>query len=180
MGGVPGGANYTFTATEGKLVEFRYTLATHVLEIIVTDPPLAGTGESRAHWLGEGTLVVPKTFGGAGDPTGLTYTLEHSPEATLAVADGEVVGGDEPIELESDPAGLTDEQEAKFPHLADYAVLRPVGLERDEVAVTAHRAAPGRTAPRRRAHRRSPACSCPACSTTSTPTRSRRRRSARP
>lgn len=134
VGGAPGGANHTFVATEGKLVEFRYTLATHALEIIVTDPPLAGTGESRAHWLGEDTLVVPKTFAGAGDPRGLTYTLEHSPEATLAVADGEVVGGGESIELEYDPAGLTDAQEAKFPHLADYAVLRPVGLERAEVA----------------------------------------------
>ena len=52
---------------------------------------------------------MPKTFAGAGDPTGLTYTLEHSPEATLAVADGEVVGGDEPIELavRSRPASPT-------------------------------------------------------------------------
>ncbi len=45
-----------------------------------------------------------------------------------------MVGGDEPVELQFDPAGLTDEQQAKFPQLADYAVLRPVGLERAEVA----------------------------------------------
>ena len=69
-----------------------------------------------------------------------------------------------------DPAGLTDEQLAKFPHLADYAVLRPVGLDRDEVASLLTEQLAGRAAPRRRAHRASPACSCPACSTTSTPT----------
>lgn len=134
VGGAPGGANYGFTTKDGELVTFRYTISTHVLEIEVANPPLPGVGESRAHWLAQDTLVVPKALAGAGDPTGLTYTLEHSPEATLAVADGEVVGGGEPVELELDPAGLTDEQAAKFPHLADFAVLRPVGVDRDAAA----------------------------------------------
>ena len=58
VGGVPGGGELLVHGDDGKLVEFRYTLATHVLEIVVTDPPLAGTGESRAHWVSEDTLAV--------------------------------------------------------------------------------------------------------------------------
>ncbi len=130
VGGVPGGANYTFTATEGKLVEFRYTIATHVLEIVVTDPPLAGTGESRAHWVSEDTLAWPVEFLGGASADSATWTLEHSADASLAVAEGEITGGDEPVALELDPAGLSDAQLAKFPALEGYLALHPVGLDR--------------------------------------------------
>ena len=41
----PGARNYSFSAIDGKLIVFRYTLATHVLEIELTDPPLPGTGQ---------------------------------------------------------------------------------------------------------------------------------------
>ena len=46
-GGAPGGANIPFTAPGGKPVTFSYVLATHVLTIEVTDPPLPGTGEEQ-------------------------------------------------------------------------------------------------------------------------------------
>lgn len=131
--GVPGGANYTFTATDGKLVEFRYTIATHVLEIVVTDPPLAGTGQSRAHWVSEDTLAWPAELLGGPAATDATWTLEHSPDATLAVAEGAVAGGGEPVELALDPAGLSDEQLAKFPALEGYLALHPVGVDRAAV-----------------------------------------------
>ncbi|WP_022891192.1 pullulanase-type alpha-1,6-glucosidase [Agromyces subbeticus] len=133
VGGAPGGANYSFTATAGKLVEFRYTLATHVLEIVVTDPPLAGTGELRAHWIDENTLAWPAELLGGNEATDAAWTLEHSPAASLAVADGEVTGGGDAIVLERDPAGLSDEQLATFPALVGYLALRPVGLDRAEV-----------------------------------------------
>ncbi|MDR6905419.1 pullulanase-type alpha-1,6-glucosidase [Agromyces sp. 3263] len=133
VGGAPGGANYTFTATAGKLVEFRYTLATHVLEIVVTDPPLAGTGESRAHWVSEDTLAWPAEFLGGASGADATWTLEHSADAALAVAEGAVTGGGEPIELTVDPAGLSDAQLAKFPALEGYVALHPKGLDRADV-----------------------------------------------
>ena len=133
VGGAPGGANYTFTATAGKLVEFRYTLATHVLEIVVTDPPLAGTGESRAHWVSEDTLAWPAELLGGASADDATWTLEHSADAGLAVAEGAVTGGDEPVALELDAAGLSDAQLAKFPALEGYLALHPVGLDRGEV-----------------------------------------------
>ena len=64
-GGAPGGANIPFTATDGKPVTFRYTLATHVLTIEATDPPLAGTGELRAHWIDAETIAWPADLGAA-------------------------------------------------------------------------------------------------------------------
>ncbi|WP_136708153.1 pullulanase-type alpha-1,6-glucosidase [Agromyces sp. H66] len=133
VGGAPGGANYAFTATDGKLVEFRYTLATHVLEIIVTDPPLAGTGQSRAHWVDEQTLAWPAELLGGASADSAAWTLEHSATAALAVADGAVTGSDGSVELAFDPAGLTDAQLAKFPHLEGFLALHPVGLDRAAV-----------------------------------------------
>ncbi|WP_448808404.1 pullulanase-type alpha-1,6-glucosidase [Agromyces bauzanensis] len=134
VGGAPGGANYAFTATDGKLVEFRYTLATHVLEIVVTDPPLAGTGQSRAQWVSEDTIAWPTELLGGASAGSAAWALEHSPSAGLAVADGAVTGGDRPIELTLDPAGLSDAQLAEFPHLEGYLALHPVGLDRADVA----------------------------------------------
>ncbi|MFB9311411.1 hypothetical protein ACFFRL_19690 [Agromyces hippuratus] len=127
VGGAPGGANYQFTATTGKLVEFRYTLATHVLEIVVTDPPLAGTGETRAHWVGEDTLAWPAELLGGAEAADASWTLEHSGDAALAVEGGVVTGGGDPIELELDPDGLSDEQLATFPALEGYLALRRSG-----------------------------------------------------
>lgn len=132
--GVRNGANIAFSATEGKLVTFRYTLATHVLEVVVADPPLAGTGAQRAYWLDADTLAWPPSLLGGADAADLSWTLEHSADAGLAVADGAVTGGGEPIGLEFDPAGLGDELAAQFPHLAGYLALRPVGLDRDGIA----------------------------------------------
>lgn len=133
VGGTPGGGNYSFTAETGKLVEFRYTIATHVLEIIVTDPPLAGTGQSRAHWVSEDTLAWPAELLGGAAAADATWTLEHSPDAALAVADGVVTGGGDAVELALDPAGLSDAQLAKFPALEGFLALRPVGVDRAAV-----------------------------------------------
>ncbi|WP_350347968.1 pullulanase-type alpha-1,6-glucosidase [Agromyces sp. G08B096] len=134
VGGAPGGANYTFTTSGGKLVEFRYTLATHVLEIVVSDPPLAGTGELRAHWIDADTLAWPPSLLGGADAADLAWTLEHAADAGLEVAEGEVAGGGEPVALELDPAGLSDEQARRFPALADFLALKPVGLDRSGAA----------------------------------------------
>ncbi|MCP2370025.1 pullulanase-type alpha-1,6-glucosidase [Agromyces terreus] len=133
VGGAPGGDNYTFTTADGKLVEFRYTLETHVLEIVVSDPPLAGTGQSRAHWVSEDTLAWPAELLGAASAADAEFTLQHSPDAGLAVADGAVAGGGDAIELEVDPAGLSEEQLATFPALEGFVALHPVGLERADI-----------------------------------------------
>ena len=105
----------------GKLVEFRYTLATHVLEIVVTDPPLAGIGESRAPLGERGHARLAGRAARRGTAADADVDAASTrPTATLAVADGAVTGGGEAVELALDPAGLTDAQLAKFPALAGY------------------------------------------------------------
>ncbi|MDJ0322330.1 pullulanase-type alpha-1,6-glucosidase [Cryobacterium sp. PH31-AA6] len=128
--GVPNGANIGFSVTEGKQTTFSYDLASHVLTILATDPPLAGTGQQRAHWLGEKTLAWPRDLLPVNaDPADLVYALHTSPDATLTLAEGAVTGGDT-VKLAYDTAGLTDAQKKAFPALATSVVLRPVGTDR--------------------------------------------------
>ncbi|WP_291380505.1 pullulanase-type alpha-1,6-glucosidase [Demequina sp.] len=122
-GGTLGGANIPFTAPGGKPVTFNYEIATHLLTIEVTDPPLAGLGTAQAHWIDATTLAWPATLVPAGaDPAELTWALHHVPDASLGVADGAVSGGEQ-VALTYDPAGLTAEQTARFPALAGYLAL---------------------------------------------------------
>ncbi|MFC8680383.1 pullulanase-type alpha-1,6-glucosidase [Microbacterium ureisolvens] len=139
VGGAPGGANYSFSASDGKLIAFRYTLATHVLEIEVTDPPLAGTGELRAHWIDAQTIAWPNDLGA--EAADASWQLHASADASLALVDGEITGGDA-IDLTVVDGGLTAEQKAGFPALANFVALRvPEGtdaaaLVRGELAVS--------------------------------------------
>ncbi|BDZ40386.1 alpha-1,6-glucosidase [Microbacterium suwonense] len=118
--GVRDGANISFSATEGKVTSFRYTLSTHVLEITSDDPPLPGTGEQRAQWIDRDTIAWPAKLGRADRAA---YRLFASPDAALTVADGEVTGA-EPIALSVVEGGLTDAQRQRFPALAGYLALQ--------------------------------------------------------
>ncbi|PJJ72560.1 pullulanase-type alpha-1,6-glucosidase [Diaminobutyricimonas aerilata] len=129
-GGAPNGANIPFTVTEGKATTFRYDLATHVLQIDVADPPLPGTGQQRAHWVSASTLAWPRELLPVNaDPADLRFELHSSEDASLEVVDGAVTGG-EAIELEYDPAGLSEAERDRFPALAEYVALRPAGVDR--------------------------------------------------
>ncbi|WP_426592932.1 pullulanase-type alpha-1,6-glucosidase [Cellulomonas sp. McL0617] len=118
-GGVPGGANIPFTAPGGKPVTFSYVLATHVLTIQVTDPPLPGTGTEQALWIDATTIAWPAAWVPEGtDPTSLTWLLHGSPTKQPTVADGVVTGDDgSPVTLTYDASGLSAAQLAKFPAL---------------------------------------------------------------
>ncbi|MBG6055557.1 pullulanase-type alpha-1,6-glucosidase [Salinibacterium sp. CAN_S4] len=132
-GGVLDGPNIPFSAEEGTSTLFSYTLATHVLTIETADPPLAGTGQQRAHWVSERTLAWPRDLLPTnGDPKDQRFALYSSATAGLTSADGTVTGGDV-VELEYDPAGLSDAEKALFPALADSVALRPVGVDRAAV-----------------------------------------------
>ncbi|NJQ08342.1 pullulanase-type alpha-1,6-glucosidase, partial [Streptomyces lonarensis] len=86
--------------------------------------PAAATGESaaaadpldlteaRAHWIDRSTVVWPLPV-----EQGATWRLLHDATGSLSVADGEVTGPGTPLTLT--PTTLTDEQRARFPHLAD-------------------------------------------------------------
>lgn len=120
-GGAPGGANITFSATEGKVVTFRYDLETHILTVKASDPPVAGTGELRAHWIDADTLAWPADLGSTA--AGATWQLHASADASLALAGGEITGGDA-IDLARIDGGLTAEQKERFPALAGFTALR--------------------------------------------------------
>ena len=80
VGGAPGGANYTFTAdrrasSSSSATRWRRTCS----RSIVTDPPLAGSGQARAHWVSEDTLAWPAELLGARTRADVAWSLEHSP-----------------------------------------------------------------------------------------------------
>ncbi len=129
--GVRNGANISFTAAAGKRVTFRYNSSTHLLEIVSADPPLPGTGQSRAHWIDADTIVWPGELGTKADAA--TWQLYGSATAGLAIADGTVTGG-EPIALTRVTGGLTAAQRERFPALAGYIALKVDGQDRDAVA----------------------------------------------
>ena len=130
-GGAPGGANIPFSAPGGKPVTFTYDIATHVLTVEVTDPPLPGLGQQQTHWVDAATIAWPADLGDPDAATG--WRLHHAPDASLEVADGAVEGGEQ-VELTVQAGGLTDDQLARFPQLAGYVALTlPDGTERADV-----------------------------------------------
>lgn len=118
VGGAPGGSNYSFTAEDGVPVLFRYTLATHVLQI---GDGLPGLGEERAHWIDEETLAWPADLGA--DPAEASWQLHASAAASLALEDGEITGGDT-IALTRVEGDLTEAQQERFPAIKSYVALR--------------------------------------------------------
>ena len=76
----------------------------------------------RAHWVSADTLVWDVEVA-----TGTAYALHTAPDGGLAVIGGCLAGG-EAIPLTHDPAGLSEELRARFPHFAGAAVFR-VGPE---------------------------------------------------
>jgi pullulanase-type alpha-1,6-glucosidase len=131
VGGAPGGANIPFTAPGGKPITFTYDIATHVLTIAVTDPPLPGLGQLQAHWIDAQTIAWPADLLGGADPADLTWRLHHAPDGALEVDEGAVVGA-EATDLTLVATGLTDAQKARFPALSGHLALH---LEADRADV---------------------------------------------
>lgn len=123
VGGAPNGGNIAFSsAGDGKPITFTYDIATHILTIEVTDPPLAGLGTFQAQWIDATTIAWPTDLVPDGvDAADLTWQLHHAPDASLEVEDNAVVGG-ESVELTLGE-GLSEEQLARFPHLSGYLAL---------------------------------------------------------
>ncbi|MDN6487437.1 MAG: hypothetical protein L0K34_08150, partial [Ancrocorticia sp.] len=96
------GGNVTFSTNEGENVTFIFDPAKKQVSVEVSNPPLAGTGESRAYWIGPDTIAWPTSLGGS--------------EFVL-------VGNDDDVTLT--PDDLTDEQKASFPRIkSGYTALR--------------------------------------------------------
>jgi pullulanase-type alpha-1,6-glucosidase len=91
----------------------------------------------RAHWIDAGTIAWDVEH-----RSGQTYALHHDPEAGIAL-DGDALSGGESIALERVSGGLTAEQRARFPHLANHQAFRlPQGVDaasllREQLVVSA-------------------------------------------
>jgi pullulanase-type alpha-1,6-glucosidase len=111
-GGVPGGADITYT-TAGGPVSFSYDPASHVVTVSAVGPP--DLRSARAQWLRRDVIAFDVPAGATG------FRLFHAPEGGL-VATGEGVTGGESLPLAL--AGLPPELAARYPHLASYEALR--------------------------------------------------------
>nr|WP_315267295.1 pullulanase-type alpha-1,6-glucosidase [Microbacterium lemovicicum] len=128
------GADIGFDATAGEVLTFRYDLATHLLTITAGGgaQPLPGEGESRAHWIDAETLAWPAALAPVDDAS--DWWLHAASEAGLDLVSGVVTGGDDRIALTRVAGGLTEEQKARFPALADFVALHVEGADRAAVA----------------------------------------------
>ncbi|MBB4910843.1 pullulanase-type alpha-1,6-glucosidase [Actinophytocola algeriensis] len=113
-GGVPGGADITYT-TAGGPVSFSYDPTSHVVSVSAVGAP--DLRLARAQWLRRDVLAFDVPAGAA------DFRLFHAPEGGL-VATSEGVSGGESLPLALDPAGLPAELAGRFPHLAAYEALR--------------------------------------------------------
>ncbi len=118
-GGVQNGPNIPFTVARSCTeVFFTYNALSHVLTV-GTGPggPQGNLNQAKAHWVSEDTLAW--NAGSAAD----SFRLHYAADGGLALDESGVVGGSS-LPLTVDPAGLTAEVLAKFPHLAGYKALK--------------------------------------------------------
>ena len=133
VGGALDGDNHEFTAAANKSVVFTYNINTHLLEITVEDPPLAGTGQLLGHWINEGTIAWPANLV-PGDRTTRTWELWTAPDGGLSLVDGAVTGDGavKVADLTLDTAGLTADDLLNRAHLRGFLKLT---LDADRTAV---------------------------------------------
>jgi pullulanase-type alpha-1,6-glucosidase len=120
--GARDGANILFSVGEDNSeVLVTYNTADNQINITVggaAGPAVGNLLFSAAHWVSADTVA----WAIARIP-GAEYRLYYSPDGALELTNEGITGG-EYITLTADRAGLSDEQIAQFPHLADYSALK--------------------------------------------------------
>ncbi len=133
LNGEQNGPNIPFSVpAAGHDVTFSYATADNVMTITVSEEPVATEDDiqaalasavvgdlsvRKAHWVAEDTIAW------AIEPQVAIYRLHYSPDASLAIEEGKVTGG-ESISLRVDREGLSDDLLAKFPHLEGYTAFK--------------------------------------------------------
>ena len=118
--GVPNGANISFTVPASCVeVFFQYNPATHVLTVSAAGAPRGDLSKARAVWVSRDTIA----WNAAGAAADSEIKLHYAANGGLALTPTGVING-EPITLTRDPAGLSAEIKAKYPHLASYAAYK--------------------------------------------------------
>lgn len=121
-GGASGGANIPFTvAKDNAEVVFMWDSKTKALTISAAGAPKGNLGELSAYWAALPTILT--SFG-----AGNTFTLYYSADASLAIDDTGITGG-EAFSL-TPGAGIDSRITDKYPHLAG---LTPLQLPQDAV-----------------------------------------------
>ncbi|MCG8572584.1 MAG: DUF3372 domain-containing protein, partial [Spirochaetes bacterium] len=124
--GVPGGNNITFTVPEDNgEVFFSYDSVSHILTI--TDgAPKGNLNQAEAIWVNQDTLAWNINV-----EANYSATLHYSLAGDLAISADGIDGGDK-ITLTYEPAGLSQEVLAKFPHITGYTAFKinPVDLDK--------------------------------------------------
>ena len=120
-GGALDGANIPFTVPEDDtLVTFLFDSASKNMSIKLGDAkPIGNLKELRAYWVAADTIawdIDPETAD--------TFTFHYSPTGTALRLSEKGIEGGERLTLTLDPAGLSDEILAKFPHLRNHIALK--------------------------------------------------------
>jgi pullulanase-type alpha-1,6-glucosidase len=83
--------------------------------------------KQQAHWLTADTLTWDVEH-----KTGNSYALYYAADGGLTLDNGTISGG-QALALTYEPAGLSDELKAKFPHLANFAAFKIGATDLDQV-----------------------------------------------
>ena len=120
-GGARDGSNIGFTVpSDFAEVDFVYNPATHVLKVFIGGAPPGDLGLAQGHWISRDTLA----WNIGSPPAGTTFALHGHPSGGLDLSVSGVTGAMTTIPLTLDPAGLSADQRARFPHLASLAALK--------------------------------------------------------
>jgi pullulanase-type alpha-1,6-glucosidase len=111
-GGVPGGADITYT-TAGGPVSFSYDATSHVVTVSAVGPP--DLRSARAQWLRRDVIAFDVPARATG------FRLFHAPEGGLVATDEGIAGGESLVLART---GLPAELARRYPHLAGYEALR--------------------------------------------------------
>ncbi len=114
-----GGANIPFTvARDGAEVYFEYNAATHCLDISAAGAPRGDLSLAKSLWVSNDTIAWNASGGSAN-----SYELFYAASGGMTLTPDGIQGGDS-IALTYDPAGLSADVQAKFPHIASYDALK--------------------------------------------------------
>ncbi|MER7556306.1 pullulanase-type alpha-1,6-glucosidase [Nocardioides sp. NPDC126508] len=94
----------------------------------VGSAPELDLAKAQAQWIDETTVVLPKEMASG---SALSTQLVYDRDGGIAVEDGALT--DEGRWLRLQPASLTDEQKARFPHLKEYAAFTVDTRDRDRI-----------------------------------------------
>ncbi|PYQ08977.1 MAG: DUF3372 domain-containing protein, partial [Acidobacteria bacterium] len=118
-GGTPGGENIPFTVPMSCTeMFFRYDPVSHLLDVRAGTLP-GNLTRARAHFLTRDTLAW--NVGSAAATA--SFKLHYAAAGGLGLSASGVTGGTD-IPLTYDPAGLSADLKARFPHLASYSAFK--------------------------------------------------------